>query len=407
MKDWNDRKQAGEAVDPDDLVERVASAPAVDDVGPMLDELDPDNRYIPGNEAASKARNGRLRPLPELMTDAWARLDARARGDERCLPVPWASLAKLFDPYAGASVLRPGVHVLVGGTGSGKTQLALALALEAAHEGHPVAYVGLELDTPGIGARLAALEWARIRRPREVKNSERWSVIDWPRTEWGHDALRRVRDEVADELGKLDGFRVTFAGARDGFSADDFRELCKGVAKDSTRARPGLVVLDFLQLLGPGANPDDREIRTRIARAAYVANDAARDGRLAVLLVSATARENYRKLVFKAGGDTVPFAGSLVGLGKESGEIEYSATSVLVIARRSGENDVRYVGLAKNRHGGEGWAVLGWNGSDFHEPPRVVQVTEALDAGEDDGSESPKPAGTTKAKNDEDEGFPG
>ena len=346
--------------------------------------------------------------LPGVMADAWQRMNARARGEERCLPVPWQSLADLYNGKGSSPyVLRPGVHVLVGGTGSGKTQLALALALEAAHDGHPVAYVGLELDPVGLAARLAALKWAQKVRRRAgmspvdpVDPSERWSVIDWPRTPAGRTALERVQNEVEDELGKLDRFRVLFADARDGssgdgFSADDLGAVCARVAEDSTLERPGLVVLDFLQLLGPRVekdgriNPDDREIRTRIARAAYVASNATRDGRLAVLLVSATARENYRKLVF-ADGKAV-FAGSLVGLGKESGEIEYSATSVLVIARQAGRRDFRFIGLAKNRHGGEGWITLGWNGSDYHEGKNLPTVGEG-DGGEptnedaDDGS---------------------
>ena len=324
------------------------------------------------------------RGLKAVMDKAWKRLEARSRGEERGLPVPWPALAKVYDDHEPRAVLRPGVHVLIGGTGSGKTQLALALALEAAHDGHPVSYVGLELDDVGIGARLAALEWARIRRAKGlgVQPVERWSVLDWPRTEAGCDALQRVRDEVADELDKLDGMRVSFAGARQGFSADDFGRVCKAVRGRSSRERPGLVVLDFLQLLAPGVvvsadgkeeriNPDDREIRTRIARASYVASDATREGDLAVLLVSATARLNYGELTFKVGERAA--VENLVGLGKESGEIEYAATSVLVIARpgedEGGMGGLRLVGVAKNRHGKTDWALLGWNGSDFHDAP--------------------------------------
>ena len=348
------------------------------------------------------------RGLKAVMDKAWKRLEARSRGEERCLPVPWPALAKVYDDHEPRAVLRPGVHILVGGTGSGKTQLALALALEAAHDGHPVAYVGLELDTPGIGARLAALEWARIRKGRGVQPVERWSVLDWPRTDGGRDALRRVRDEVEDELDKLDGMRVSFAGARQGFSADDFGRVCHAVRERSSRERPGLVVLDFLQLLGPGVvvsadgkderiNPDDREIRTRIARAAYVASDAAREGDLAVLLVSATARENYPKLRFEV-GETPPVE-SLVGLGKESGEIEYAATSVLVIARpgedEGGMKGLRLVGVAKNRHGKTDWALLGWNGSDFHDATdeRVRQAKEAAKAKQDAEAREKRPRG--------------
>ena len=189
------------------------------------------------------------------------------------------------------------------------------------------------------------------------------------------------------------------------------RDSCRDVAGRSTRKNPGLVVLDFLQLLGPGElaegriNPDDREIRTRIARAAYVASDAARDGRLAVLLVSATARENYQKLRFEVGERTP--ADALVGLGKESGEIEYSATSVMVIAQPGedpgGMGGLRLVGLAKNRHGRTGWAWLGWSGSDFYEPGDN-QVEKAMDAAKATEAKKASDAGSTLGRSGKNKG---
>ena len=341
--DLNDRKRAGATVDPD-AVDVGSSSPAV-----------------------ANPNRPALRPLRELTGDAWDRMEARANGEEGALPVPWSDLAAVLDPHAGPAALRPGVHVLVGGTGSGKTQLALGLALAAARAGHPVGYVGLELDPVGVVARLAALEWARTRKREAVLPVERWSVLDWPRRDAGRDALHRVRDKVADELDKLP-LSLVFGDARSsgaGFTADDFGAVAAEVAKQGDRKRPALVVLDFLQLLSGGGSADDREIRTRIAGASYAANNAARAGECAVLLVSATARDNYGALTLEL--DKLPDAGGFVGFGKESGEIEYAATSVLVMARADGYPGDRLVAVAKNRHGGTGWAALGWDGSAFYD----------------------------------------
>ncbi len=351
--------------------------------GKVIDPDDPDAVDV-GSPAVANPNRPALRRLSELTGDAWDRMDARARGEEGALPVPWSDLAAVLDPHAGPAALRPGVHVLVGGTGSGKTQLALGLALAAARAGHPVGYVGLELDPVGVVARLAALEWARRqsekgRRPTDL---ERWSVLDWPRRDAGREALHRVRDAVADELNKLP-LSLVFGDARSsgaGFTANDFEGVAREVAAKGNRKRPALVVLDFLQLLSGGEGPDDREIRTRIAGASYAANNAARAGGCAVLLVSATARDNYKDLTMDL--NKLSDVRRFVGTGKESGEIEYAATSVLVMASADGYPGDRLVGVAKNRHGETGWAALPWDGSAFYDfPGRLDGMKAAAAAG--------------------------
>jgi replicative DNA helicase len=54
-----------------------------------------------------------------------------------------------------------------------------------------------------------------------------------------------------------------------------------------------------------------------------------------------------------------------VGLGKESGEIEYAADGVMVLARNAAPSRGRVLVLAKNRHGPVGRAELDWNGHTF------------------------------------------
>ena len=57
----------------------------------------------------------------------------------------------------------------------------------------------------------------------------------------------------------------------------------------------------------------------------------------------------------------------MVGLGKESGEIEYAADSVMVLAKHSERPRGRVLVVAKNRHGPLGRAELDWTGTAFVE----------------------------------------
>jgi KaiC/GvpD/RAD55 family RecA-like ATPase len=334
-------------------------------------------------------------------------MHARAEGREACLPVPWPDLARVLDEHAtDGRALRPGVHVLVGGTGSGKTQLALGLALEAARGGHPVWYIGLELDPVSVTARLAALAWAHPKDGRETV-SVPWSVLDWPRTSRGRGKLDEVERAVAAEIDALP-IRLVFGAARSGrggFTVADLEAALAEATEAGTVARPALVVMDFLQLLaGEEGNFDDREIRTRIARASYAASNHTRDGRVAVLLVSATSREGYKDLVIDE-EKGMPYEQSLVGAGKESGEIEYAATSVLVLARTKLDPTedgarVRLLAVAKNRHGGTGWVAFWWkDGTAFRSAPGVLErLRKGVPAAPDGGKPVQKGTGRNAAK---------
>jgi replicative DNA helicase len=103
-----------------------------------------------------------------------------------------------------------------------------------------------------------------------------------------------------------------------------------------TQLHPPLIVLDFLQLVGdprPLADtpsPRSLDMRQRIQQAAYRAREIARRHGVAVLAVSSTARESAKALRIEQ-DKPLPYPGDLVGTGKESGEIEYSADGVLVL----------------------------------------------------------------------------
>ena len=329
------------------------------------------------DEGRTAPRYNSARLLSETLADSVAAWKRRARGEERPVPAPWPGLAREL-----GGGLWPGCHVLVGNTGTGKTQFALQLALHAASKGVPVCYVGLELDQAGHDARLLGLELGR-----------KWSAIylgEDKRT-----AELRSEEELL-ALKRLEGlpYRSQLSPPH-GWDYQALPALAEELrAAHPDRAVPILIVLDYLQLVGG----EEREIRERIGRAAYLARGVAREHNAAVLLLSSTARTNYGTLEGeeeeeakegrKSRGKKAPLLGHgnparLVGLGKESGETEYSADSVLVLGREPWPVDAAtgrptpppngstvWLAAAKVRakpEGATGWVELLFNGSRFEE----------------------------------------
>jgi len=293
-----------------------------------------------------------------------ARLAARRNGDA----TPLATRFERLNHALGGG-FWPGLYLIVGSTGSGKSQLALQLALDAARAGTPVQYVALELDETHLYARAAGY----LRR-----DAGKWSEFFH-----GH---KPVPDDVPAALAALP-FHWDVAPPH-GWDTAEIAHCAAALRRLYPAAAHVLVVVDFLQLVaGPG-----RDLRERIGTAAYQAKAAARDHDAVVLLISSTARENYAATEFtphqlakgKAGEKrfedaTAPWDGpahALVGLGKESGETEYSADAVFVLVKEGwttaapphGGTRV-HLALAKHRAGVPGWLDLRFDGAVFTEPP--------------------------------------
>jgi replicative DNA helicase len=281
--------------------------------------------------------------LDALLPEAFDRMRRRKSGEERPIPLPWPTMA---DPLGGG--LWPGLHVLVGSTGAGKTQWCLQIALEAAKADTPVLYVALEAGAVEFPARCLGLE-ANIH----------WSALYHGR----HDGLDALITKHAPTLEGLP-IHVRFAPPR-GWHYTKLTAAAKALRATYPEATPGarplLVILDFLQIVGAADTHED--LRERIGNAANVAGAVAREENAAVILASSTARTNYEKV---SGDDKEPLgqgsAARLVGLGKESGDIEFAADTVLVLAKD-------WLAISKVRAGIPAWVELRFNGTRFTAPP--------------------------------------
>ncbi len=319
----------------------------------------------------------------ELLDAARTKLLARARGEETPITLPWPRVN-----HALGGGLWPGCYCLVGNTGSGKSQLSLQAALEAAKQGTPVVYFGLELGRVDLVARLLGLvarkKWSHLYL------GERPDGGNLAHSEVPAEALQALFDEHGPTLRSIP-FRMELGGAYEW----DYTRLV-GVVRAATEAhgRPPLVVLDYLQLVQspPGTR---EELRERIGRAAYMGRRVARDLDAVVLLVSSTAREWYRKLngmrpKTRGGAENkkgkAAFeepASWLVGTGKESGEVEFAMDGLFVLVSEPwrtaspplGGSTIHF-GIAKIRAQPAGFPPLGWvplrfNGGWFSEPERA------------------------------------
>ncbi len=394
-------------VDPGPLLEQAKAelAELERDAAETLAEQAPDEwRRL--REARARVANlekrkleGAKKPkrLGELLDSSLARLLARARGDERPVPLPWPELAELL-----GGGLWPGAHVLVASTGTGKTALQLQLALHAARAKVPVLYIGLELGELEVVARFVALlEEAKPDRTIEGDKGVKASDLLQGQGKVPEARLKALVSAANLHLTELPIELET--GDAHGW---DYMRLVPAAKALRERFKlddkaPVLVVLDFLQLVSSPAGARE-DLRERIGRAAYQAREAARNAGAAVLVTSSLARSNDKVLSewgrawpasAAAATATTPGVGllDLVGLGKESGDVEFSADTVIVMARTrkvDGETFTRVrVGVPKQRNGGPGELTLCFNGSRWFADEWREAAKAKLEAG--DNAEKP------------------
>lgn len=286
----------------------------------------------------SQDRGGALavgRDLDALLEMMWARREGR----EGPIGTPWSAVNNVL-----GGGLWPGMYVLVGGTGTGKTQWAVQTAVEAARTGASVLYLALELSRIEVAARtvgaVTGVAWSSILRG-SLRDDDVQRVMD----------ARRYIETIPfyTECGVPYGYGVEMLAGR------------------AAALRPSLIVLDYLQLC---SGRHGEEPRAAVGRVSYTARALAQELGAAVLVLSSTARANYAELVNDAARDP----SDLVGLGKESGEIEYAADGVMVLARHAERPRGRVLVIAKNRHGPLGRADLDWTGTAFVESDAPEEI---------------------------------
>lgn len=265
--------------------------------------------------------------LADLLGPALDRAERRRTGQERPVTTPWPQLNETL-----GGGFWPGAHFLVAGTGVGKSQLTFQLVTHAAEEDVPCGLIALELDEMGLAIRIAS-----------EKAGVSWSKVYNGKA--SNEDMAKLR-AIAPEIAKLK-IRTDFGQAM-GWSVDRLELMAKTLRKQKPNG-PICIVLDFIQLVSQmKKDPHEKtlDLRERIGQAGYQAVNAAKTYDAAVILISSTARNNYGSLTTKldkAGlgleyregkpRRAVFFPDNLIGLGKESGELEFAASSLHVLLR--------------------------------------------------------------------------
>lgn len=329
-----------------------------------------------------------LKDLGPLLEDALGRMERRAQGVERPIPLPWSNVsAALGGGFWGGTLVT-----LVGDTGSGKTQWALQAGLHAAESGFPVCHVAPDSGTDQVAARILAL-----------KAGERWADLYVGRT--SAETLQSVR---ASHVSALSGLPFHIVGTRPAPNEPpDIRSITTWVRErypeEHPGSRPFLVVLDFVQMVS-GAGQDRDDLKEMMGRAASEARRAARDSGAVVLLVSPTTRETRRE-----GDESIGIhrdrrqpailgrgnPARLVPSGKDGGEAERESDTILVLAQeawKGARHPKRWTkvwcAVARNRAGPRAWCALRFDGTRFdveqEEPPAVPPLDQVPEVPEDE-----------------------
>jgi replicative DNA helicase len=283
--------------------------------------------------------------------------------------------AKLVYCEREGSHLPPGLHIVTGQTGGGKSALVMNLAHAAITAGHPVLYVSLELDAPEIAARLVALEscgggsgggglsWRELALRRGLSPADR---------ELRSKTVAALRDRAACFVAL-----VPEGGLINGDVRREALELWREHGKTP------LVIFDYLQAAAVRNAERYLQLREHIAAVTMELRQLSRESPYLegwhgcpVVVLSLTARSNVKGEGKARGMDgKAPDAlrhedlETLKALPKEAGEVEATAVTAWVMAL--GEKDTGYAGaraltlrLVKNRIGRAGqWIPFNFYGA--------------------------------------------
>lgn len=263
--------------------------------------------------------------------------------------------------------LPPGLHIVTGQTGGGKSALVVNLARAAAEAGHPVLYVSLELDGEEIAARFLGLEsgvpWYRLALRQTL------GPMDADKRRDGEDRLAAAG--ISDRVAVL---------VPDVFDAATVHAEALGLWK--AHGKVPLVVFDYLQMAtvrtADSYRAPLREAVAEVVKALRALSrhlDAEPDWPgCPVVVLSTTARANVKGdgAVEGLGGDDPDKLRhadleTLKALPKEAGEVEATAVTAWVMSLGDKDTDGTRpltVRLVKNRLGMPGqWIPFTFHGA--------------------------------------------
>lgn len=263
--------------------------------------------------------------LDELLDDYLDQLEQRAEHGATGIATGWHSL----DQLCGG--LRPGTLTTIAARpGMGKTDLAAALALNAATAGHPVLFCSLEMSHDELLHR-----WVAARTGIAATDLQKGELAP---KQW---------ERVGPAVAELSALPVTVD--------DQAANTLAGIRTATTRTGAQLVIIDYLQLVdGPTAESRQQQV-------AQIAGGLKRLARQVEIPVVALAQLN-RKVEDRA--DKRPMLSDL----RESGAIEQDSDLVIGLYRDeiytgtdSKDPGVMEALVVKNRHGATGCARLAYD----------------------------------------------
>lgn len=289
--------------------------------------------------------------LEKFVDPSMARFMLRATRKELPVPMPFPLLSKRV-----GNGFFPGLYVLAGTTGTGKTQWLLDLLLNAVDAGHAGTYVGLEMGPMDLMARILGMYSGRA-----------WS--DYFLGTIGPELLEQDIRKYGDRLKSLP-LRVQFSPPG-GWHIKNLLEEAKDLKGRSVAGKTSLLAVDYLQLVAPTERGETR--RETIAQAANLGRVVASNFDCAVVMVSSTAREHYEKMM-NAKKDIMDQDPRLfAGVGKESGDIEYACDGQFVMLSGKGQNV--YMAISKFRARPPGWEQFTFTGTRLIQEAKMRGIT--------------------------------
>ena len=219
---------------------------------------------------------------------------------------------KKLDNHIGG--LQQGLHLLLASPGKGKTRFALNVARKAAIDGFPVVFITADEGASILTGRLFCLDTntrlSDLQMGRVTESFTKY-VSDLPA--WNNNIyFQEVNKLDIESTGKLLKERI-----------------------EKKQSRMGLVVVDYIQAIA--STMQRNEIRLAVGELAQQIRNVAKDCKSPALVISSVGRKHYDN--------------PDISSGKESGDLEFSADTVMSLKQPDkGSTDVT-LKIDKNRWG--------------------------------------------------------